>query len=146
MFQIKARGARIDQLEPMNRAFRLALIAASAGLLAASAARAEPPDVAFGRRLAERNCGACHAIGDGASPNPRSPPFRDLYRRYPPAGLDALLSEGMLAPEVRPEEGGGRRHPWMPQVRLGPDEVAALKAYLHSLEPAYLHRGRRTGT
>lgn len=126
----------------MNRAFRLALIAASAGLLAASVARAETPDVAFGRRIAERNCGGCHAVPDGASPNPRAPPFRDLYRRYPPAGLDALLSEGMLAPEVRPEEGGPRRHPWMPQVNLGPDEVAALKAYLHSLEPPRFSRGR----
>lgn len=130
----------------MNRAFRLALIAASAGLLCASAAWAESPDVVFGRRLAERNCGACHAVAEGRSPNPRAPPFRELYRRYPPGGLDALLSEGMLAPQVPPEEGGGRRHPWMPQVRLGPDEAAALKAYLHSLEPAYLHRGRRRGT
>ena len=41
----------------------------------------------------------------------------------------------MLAPTDRPEEGEAPRHPRMPQAALGEDEVAALKAYLHSLEP-----------
>jgi cytochrome c len=120
------------------------LVLAAAAVLTLSAAgpaRAESSEVAFGRRIAARNCGACHAIGAGGSPNAKAPPFRRLHRRYAPGELDALLSEGMLAPEERPDEGGERLHPKMPQAVLGDDEIAALKAYLHSLEPAS-RRGR----
>jgi mono/diheme cytochrome c family protein len=106
-------------------------------ILAASLSHAESTQIAFGQRIAERNCGACHAIGAGPSPNPKSPPFRLLYRRYRRGKLDSLLAEGMLAPTFPPEEGGAPRHPWMPQTVLGEDEIAALKAYLHSLEPPH---------
>ncbi|MDR3510328.1 MAG: cytochrome c [Caulobacteraceae bacterium] len=125
----------------MTRHARLTLAAAAVlSLCASSLALAESSQVAFGRRIAERNCGACHAVGAGVSPNPRSPPFRRLYRRYRASGLDGVLAEGMLAPEERPEEGDVRVHPRMPQAQLGDDEVAALKAYLHSLEPPRRHR------
>jgi mono/diheme cytochrome c family protein len=120
----------------MIRSRKLAALAAMAlAVSAATLACAQSPDVAFGRRVAQRNCGGCHAVAGGRSPNPDSPPFRRLYRRYGPGGLDALLAEGMLAPTDRSEEGGRPYHPRMPQVRLDEDEAAALKAYLKSLEP-----------
>jgi mono/diheme cytochrome c family protein len=123
---------------------RLALAAAALLVLAASAAEASQVQrIAAGRMIAKRNCGGCHAVGQGASPLPGAPPFRELYRRYPPGGLEQLLKEGMLAPEAAPEEGSARRHPRMPQVSLGPDEVANLKAFLQSLEPGRTRPRRR---
>lgn len=123
---------------------RLGLAAAALLLLTASAAEAsQATRIAAGRRIAERNCGGCHAIGPGASPLPGAPPFRELHRRYPAGGLEQLLQEGMLAPEAAPEEGSPRRHPRMPQVALGPDEAANLKAFLQSLEPGRRRPPRR---
>ncbi len=119
----------------VHPAHAMLIAAASLSLVATDVARARSPDVVFGQRIAERNCGECHAIGDGPSPNRDSPPFRLLYLRYGAGGLDALLAEGMLAPTAPAAEGSPRTHPRMPQVILGEDELAALKAYLHSLEP-----------
>ena len=123
---------------------RLALASIAALLLLASAAEASQASrIAAGRVVARRNCGGCHATGQGASPLAGAPPFRELYRRYPAGGLEQLLQEGMLAPEEAPEEGSARRHPRMPQVSLGPDEVANLKAFLQSLEPGRQAARRR---
>jgi len=120
----------------MGRHAEIILIAATLlSLSAGGLVRAASPEAALGRRIAQRNCGGCHAIGAGRSPNPDSPPFRRLYRRYGRGGLDRLLTEGMLASPDRPDEVGPGVHPRMPQVTLSEDEVAALKAYLHSLEP-----------
>jgi mono/diheme cytochrome c family protein len=107
-------------------------------LLGAAPALAETPnpDVAAGRRIAERNCGGCHAVAQGFSPLADAPPFRDIHRRYPAGGLPQILQEGMVAPLRPPEEGSVPHHPRMPMAELGDDEVAALTAYLKSLEPA----------
>jgi mono/diheme cytochrome c family protein len=126
----------------LRHALIVLLAASSLSLFGPQFVRAQSSDVEFGRRIAERNCGECHAIGAGRSPNPDSPPFRLLYRRYRAGGLDALLAEGMLAPTAPPEEGSVPVHPRMPQVVLGDDEIAALKAYLHSLEPPFRGRGQ----
>ena len=103
---------------------------------AAPAVAAEPAStLAYGQRIAQRGCGGCHAVADGASPMADAPPFRVLHRRYPAGGLAQLLEEGMLPPDRPLEEGAPRTHPRMPAVALGSDEVAALTAYLRSLEP-----------
>lgn len=103
---------------------------------AAPAAAAEPAStLVYGQRIAQRSCGGCHAVADGASPMADAPPFRLLHRRYPAGGLAQLLEEGMLPPDRPLEEGAARTHPRMPTVALGSDEVAALTAYLRSLEP-----------
>ena len=120
---------------------RLALLAAIVGLPSVSWSQTQSADVDYGHRLAQRYCGACHAVDVGQSPNPAAPPFRMLYQRYRAGGLDALLTEGMLAPVDPPEEGAPRLHPRMPQAVLGDDEIDALKAYLHSLEPSTLETG-----
>ena len=88
-----------------------------------------------GQRIAQRNCGICHAVDARPSPLADAPPFATLYRRYPPGGLDQILTEGMLAPSRKPEEGSPDHHPRMPMVELDDDEVAQLKAYLRSLDP-----------
>lgn len=125
----------------------LRAFAAAVALLSAAdpvrAADGPSAEAAYGRRIAERACAACHAIANGSSPNPRAPPFRELHRRYRAGGLDALLTEGQIAPVSPPEEGAARLHPHMPQATLGDDEIAALKAYIHSLEPGRPAHGRR---
>lgn len=122
---------------------RLAMVMGALALTAcASAPEAAPvpstaasPDLAYGQRIAARSCGGCHAVAEGASPEGGAPPFRELYRRYPPGGLAQLLGEGMLPSDRPPEEGARPMHPRMPTVSLDVDEVAALTAYLRSLDP-----------
>lgn len=111
------------------------LLAIAMALALPGAPRTSPADVAAGQRIAEENCGMCHATGKGPSPLPGAPPFRDLYHRYPAGGLAQLLQEGMIAPTSPPEEGRPQQHPRMPQVLLDDDQVAELPAYLSSLDP-----------
>jgi cytochrome c553 len=76
-------------------------------------------DVLLGKQVATRSCGGCHAVAGGASPLADAPAFADLHQRYPPGGLTAVLSEGMLAPsDGGGEEGSRYAHPRMPAVRL----------------------------
>lgn len=108
------------------------------GVLTASGTAWAAPagsDPTGGRAIAQRNCGGCHAVAQGLSPLPDAPPFRDLWGRYPQGRLDLVLEEGMLRPSRMPEEGSPRVHPRMPMADLGEDEVAALRAYLSSLDP-----------
>lgn len=125
------------------KAFHVATLAA--GVLLASLAGActlagaqvqrESPGISGGQRIAERNCGGCHAVGSGDSKLADAPAFRNLHDRYPPGGLDEILQEGMLRPSRMPEEGSPKFHPRMPMADLDDDEVAQLKAYLSSLGP-----------
>lgn len=106
------------------------------GLVAAAApAEGRQASAANGERLAQRHCGGCHAVRDGASPLADAPPFPQLHHRYPPGGLDQILEEGMLAPRLPPEEGAPRSHPRMPTIPLDDDQRADLKAYLRGLDP-----------
>lgn len=105
-------------------------------LLAASQAiAAEAFDVAAGRRIAEQNCGGCHAVGPGPSPLADAPPFRLLHRRYPPEGLGRLLQEGMIAPAEPRDEAPTLYHPRMPLTHLDTAQIDQLRAFLQSLEP-----------
>lgn len=113
------------------------LLASLVGSCALAGAQVQQgsPLVSGGQRIAERNCGGCHAVGSGASKLVDAPPFRALHERYPPGGLDLILQEGMLRPTSMPEEGSPPSHPRMPMADLDDDEVAQLKAYLRSLDP-----------
>ena len=76
-----------------------------------------------GRKLVEINCARCHAIGrEGNSPLAKAPPFREVVMRYDPAQLEEALGEGIVT-----------GHNEMPQFEFGPDELAAIVAYLDSL-------------
>lgn len=107
----------------------------ASGTPAPAAPAAADATVVYGERIAQRSCGGCHAVAEGASPLADAPPFRTLHRRYPAGGLAQLLEEGMLPPDRPLEEGSQQTHPRMPTAALDSDEVAALTAYLRSLEP-----------
>ena len=79
-----------------------------------------------GKAIAQANCGRCHAIGPtGASPNPKSPQFRTLSRKYPLTDLEEALAEGIVV---------GHEGAEMPQFRLSTGQIAALLAYLGSIQ------------
>jgi len=96
------------------------------GLLATVGSAAAQDDlVAEGRALAEENCARCHAIGtEGESRLPVAPAFRTLSERYPVSDLQEALAEGIVS-----------GHPEMPEFVFEPEEVAALIAYLQSVQP-----------
>ncbi|QGM96706.1 c-type cytochrome [Methylocystis parvus] len=93
---------------------------------AAPAMAAESDALKLGAGIAKANCGSCHAVGrTGASPNPKSPPFRYLARKYPLSNLEEALGEGIVV---------GHEGLEMPQFRFDAKEVEALLAYLGSIQ------------
>jgi len=79
-----------------------------------------------GQAIAQENCGRCHAIGvEGASKNPKSPPFRYLGRKYPLENLEEALGEGIVV---------GHEGEEMPEFRLNTAQIEALLAYLASIQ------------
>lgn len=103
---------------------RAALMGVLALVMTAPTVTAQPASTARGEALVARNCSGCHAIGrTGVSPNPASPPFRELHRRYPVENLAEALSEGILT-----------GHPQMPEFRFAPAEVLDIIAYLKSIQ------------
>ncbi|AWN42777.1 c-type cytochrome [Methylobacterium durans] len=93
------------------------------GLLVASRAAARDASAEQGRTFARENCTRCHAVGSrGATPMRAAPPFRTLAKRFPMDDLADVLVEGVE-----------RRHPAMPDFRLGPGDAADLSAYLKAL-------------
>jgi cytochrome c len=77
-----------------------------------------------GESLLRTNCSRCHAIGRaGASPHSAAPPFRTLSRKYPIEGLAEALAEGLSV-----------GHPDMPEFVFESDEIAAILAYLESIQ------------
>lgn len=88
--------------------------------------RADTAALKRGRAIASVNCGRCHAIGAiGESPNPKSPPFRYLSRKYPLANLEEALGEGIVV---------GHEGMEMPRFKLGASQIEALLAYLNSIQ------------
>lgn len=124
-------------------AVALAILSVGLGLGAPAFAQTTDANVIAGRRVAQDYCGMCHATGGGGSPLPNAPPFRELFKRYPPGQLGRLLKEGMLAPENPPEEGSPPRHPKMPMRTLGDDQISELTAYLTALDVAGRARSTR---
>jgi cytochrome c len=79
-----------------------------------------------GKAIAAKNCGGCHAIGRAdASPNPKSPPFRLLARKYPLSNLEEALGEGIVV---------GHEGLEMPPFQFSPKQIEALLAYLGSIQ------------
>lgn len=103
------------------------------GLLVVSSIIGAAPVRATEARLAKRgeaiariNCGGCHAIGvRGASPNPKSPPFRTLSRKYPLDNLEEALAEGIVV---------GHEGVEMPAFQLSAARIEALLAYLRTVQ------------
>ena len=99
------------------------LVLAATLLPAALRAQDDPELVERGRRLVERNCAECHAVGrDDASALPAAPPFRTLKEQYPIEALAEPLAEGISA-----------GHAEMPERAFAPEDVDAILAYLGTL-------------
>lgn len=104
----------------------LATFALFGAASAAAAPGTEDATLKRGQAIAKRNCGGCHAIGrGGASPNPKSPPFRYLARKYPLSNLEEALGEGIVV---------GHEGLEMPQFSFDSRQVEALLAYLGSIQ------------
>ncbi len=98
----------------------IALISAGAALAASQ------ETLRRGEAIARTNCSACHAIGrSGKSPNPKSPPFRQLSKKYPLSNLEEALGEGIVV---------GHEGLEMPQFQFTSAQVEALLAYLGSIQ------------
>ena len=77
-----------------------------------------------GENLLASNCSRCHAIGrTGASSQNQAPPFRTLGRTYPIDNLAEALAEGFST-----------GHPDMPEFVFEVRDVAAILAYLQSIQ------------
>lgn len=77
-----------------------------------------------GHTLARNHCARCHGIGrTDESPLEQAPPFRRLHERYPIEQLQEAFAEGIVV-----------GHTDMPAFAFQPQEIAALLAYLESLE------------
>ncbi|MBU3890578.1 cytochrome c [Methylosinus sporium] len=79
-----------------------------------------------GRAIAKANCSRCHAVGvTGKSPNPASPPFRALTKKYPLENLEEALAEGIVVGH------GGLD---MPRFEFSPGQIESLLAYMASIQ------------
>jgi cytochrome c len=80
-------------------------------------------DAAEGRKIVTAECSRCHATGKtGKSPNPLSPPFRDVVKRYSPDSLIEALGEGITT-----------GHNEMPEFMFEPEDIMKIVAYLKTL-------------
>jgi mono/diheme cytochrome c family protein len=101
----------------------LSLVFALGGCALAPEPRRTPTAAERGHEVARRACAGCHAVEPGGvSPRPRAPAFGSLEMRHT-AGL-----EGRVADLTR------LGHYSMPPLRLSPQEVSDLVAYIESLE------------
>lgn len=99
------------------------LTAVALSLLIALPVDARDDSAVRGEAFAREHCARCHALGPrGASPMHEAPPFRTLAGRFPVDDLADVLTEGV-----------DRRHPAMPDFRLGPADASDLTAYLRAL-------------
>jgi len=79
-----------------------------------------------GGEIARTFCSRCHAVGTrSASPNPKSPPFRYLAKKYPLSNLEEALGEGIVV---------GHEGNDMPPFVFSAQQVQALMAYLASIQ------------
>ncbi|MBS0243384.1 MAG: c-type cytochrome [Proteobacteria bacterium] len=90
------------------------------------AAPAFADDLAIkGSAIVAEKCSRCHAVGaSDESPIKVTPPFRSLGQDYPVPMLVEALETGIIS-----------GHDEMPMFDLGKDGVAAVVAYIESLDP-----------
>lgn len=109
----------------MRNRVLVVVLAAIATMVAGTVVSAQEPPVLHGKRLAEINCAACHAIGlTGESQHGSAPPFRELSQRFPVETID----EALLA-KVRPV------HADMPAFDMTRKQAADIAAYIATIQP-----------
>ncbi|MCR5881056.1 cytochrome c [Phenylobacterium sp. J367] len=92
-----------------------------------------PPDVAFGKRLAEQHCAGCHGAAPGrTSPHRGAPPFWMLDGLHTPESLQHSVADS------------GRHTLYgMPSVVITRGEAAAILAYMDAVATADAATARR---
>ena len=84
------------------------------------------PLVDKGQAIVKSHCSRCHAIGPtGESPDPESPPFRMLSKKYPVQNFKKALAEGIIV---------GHEDQGMPPFAFSPSQIEAVIAYLRSVQ------------
>lgn len=82
------------------------------------------PDIEAGRKLAERYCARCHAVGEtGTSPFRSAPPFRSFAKSWPLESIEESLAEGITV-----------GHPAMPEFELTPRQIRDFIGYLETIQ------------
>lgn len=109
---------------PHKIVLRFVLPVLCATLLAGSRpAIAQAADGERGKSILMQHCARCHAVdAKGESAMKAAPPLRDVYQRFAPRDLHAMLVAGMVS-----------RHKDMPQVDMSPQDADAVMAYLYAL-------------
>lgn len=95
-----------------------------AALATADPVRAEGNlDIAYGKALVEANCASCHGVrATDKSSHPDALPLRALSMRYALFALEEAFAEGIST-----------GHPDMPEFIATPEQIAAIIAYIGSL-------------
>ena len=79
-----------------------------------------------GQAIVKTSCSRCHAIGPtGESPDPESPPFRMLSKKYPVQNFKEALAERIIV---------GHEDQGMPPFAFSPSQIEAVIAYLKSVQ------------
>ena len=113
----------VDRAGASTACRNLATLAVAIALLG-SAAWASPASIDAGRRLAQAQCAACHAVGkSGDSRVPAASPFRVLTVRNPTKSLDEIVAGVLLT-----------NHPGMPRFSGSDDQIRTLIDYLDTLQ------------
>ncbi len=95
-------------------------------IVAPEAVGAAPGPLTRGKAFAQKYCSNCHNIlRTGASPNPKSPPFRALMQKYPIDSLEEALAEGIVV---------GHEATDMPSFEFEPEQISDLLAYIGRLK------------
>ena len=79
-----------------------------------------------GRAFAQANCASCHALDDGASPNPDAPSLRRAANRLPDWMVAGSLERGIQIGHTMK----------MPVFVFEDDDIANLLAYMETLKEA----------
>lgn len=78
---------------------------------------------AEGRAFAQQNCAGCHALDDGASPNPNAPSLRRAAHRLPDWAVEASFERGVQVGHTME----------MPVFVFEEGDIANLLAYFEAL-------------
>lgn len=102
----------------------IACLSAAACMSSPTPSPQADPQVSEGRFLVDVHCAACHAVTrNDRSKHREAPALRTLSKNYPVAALEESLAEGIVV-----------GHPDMPEFRFRPEDVAAVIAYLESIQ------------
>jgi len=104
----------------------LAIAVAAGGLIFAGQAVAQDipsPNIAAGKKMAEKLCSRCHSVTKtGKSPNPKAPPFRTFASKWPVEDLEEALAEGIVVGEHI-----------MPEFEFDPEQITNLLGFIKDL-------------